>query len=308
MLALLFLLGSATAQTNADEAKGAYLLAEESFEKGDYKTALEFLLQAREALGGANCKLIFLQIQATRERYAKDTSLNGKLYPLILEFEKSTDYPGFNEEKKMEITKLKLVVKKELKAAQETADAESRIRLEREKNIAELVSQWPPLDITLDELDKFQPEWKVKEWKTTSWSKDFDVLHPAGFSYSKSDYPFARTKDNDSDTGRIANMILYQNKITCYCRYLIDFDGAAQHDNGTGYAAALKTIDENWKQVTEKTGIKRGGFSEMQYGGYTRKTAEWFTPKYFINDNARYRVKGGTGFVQLIRCVQLTGR
>lgn len=161
-----------TAQTNANEAKAAYLLAEESYGKGDYKTTLEFLRQAREALGGTNCKVLYLQIMATRELYAMDTSLNSKLHPLIVAFEKSADYADFNEEKSLEITKLKLLVKKEMRTAQEQADAgnqqrdtENRRRAETEKQVSDLVNKWGRFGISLDEADAAHPDWGIKTWE-----------------------------------------------------------------------------------------------------------------------------------------------
>ena len=47
-LSIMFFFGtSAFSQTNQTEAKAAYLLAEESYGKRDYKTALDFLKQVK---------------------------------------------------------------------------------------------------------------------------------------------------------------------------------------------------------------------------------------------------------------------
>jgi|GEM_PF-3518439 hypothetical protein len=309
IVAVLLVYSAATAQSNPNEAKAAYLLAEESYEKGDYKSAIAFLLQARDALGSANCKMLYLQVMATKELYAKDTSANSKLLPLILEFEKSPDYTDFNEEKKLEITKLKLLVKNDMQAARERSDAETRskeaenkLKMEREKNMSDVANQWAPLGITLSELDSAKPAWNIKAWKRSSWSKDFDILHPPAFSYTKSSYPFTSSKENDADTARVANLAVAEGRVTCICSYVVDFDGATRQDDGAGYTVALQAMKQSTLQLSEKTQIRPGGFGEYAQGGYTMKNSEFHSDKYMIIDFARYRPKGSSGLVQLLRC------
>src|SRR4051812_1507668 len=96
----LILLGiSCCAQTNSSEAKAAYMLAEESYGKGDYKTALDYLTQVKSSLGSANCKVLYLEIMVTRELYSKENNSSEKLLDLISQFEKSPDYASYNPEK-----------------------------------------------------------------------------------------------------------------------------------------------------------------------------------------------------------------
>ena len=131
---------SAFSQTNQTEAKAAYLLAEESYGKRDYKTALDFLKQVKISMGTSNCKILYLEIIATRELYAKDSSNAEKLLPMITEFEKSSDYADFNEEKTLEIVKLKLLLKGEQKAAKNKLNKLTELKIAKEKTIDSILS------------------------------------------------------------------------------------------------------------------------------------------------------------------------
>ncbi|MBI2283527.1 MAG: hypothetical protein HYU71_07460 [Bacteroidetes bacterium] len=55
--------GPLYSQVNETEAKAAYMLAEENYGKANYPVALTFLKNAKLKLGGANCKILYLQIQ-----------------------------------------------------------------------------------------------------------------------------------------------------------------------------------------------------------------------------------------------------
>lgn len=219
------------AQTNAAEAKVAYLLAEESYGKGDYKSALEFLQQAREALGGSNCKVLYLQIMATRELYAKDTSNNSHLLSLILEFEKSPDYANFNEEKSLEISKLKLLVKSEQKAAREEQNRLAEIKMARERRLDSIAKARTPAEkarfinkvteigqfnITLDELDKANRKWKVKKWVVEKLSPTVDLYHHPDLSFNTADFPFPNGPKANFHDGHIVGVYIKEGKIIGY--------------------------------------------------------------------------------------------
>ncbi|SJZ62897.1 hypothetical protein [Sediminibacterium ginsengisoli] len=204
LFAALIIFHSAKAQVNANEAKAAYLLAEECYGKADYKCALEYLQQVRTSLGTTNCKILYLQIMATRELHAKDPNVADKVLPLIDEFEKSADYASFNEEKSLEITKMKLALKKEQKALKEKTDRENAANAAAEKAFSEEFTRFGPLGITLDQLNELHPELNVKKWKKEkintyhpSWV-DFDLYVPSEA------YPFC-TVDNDT---------VFKNKIS----------------------------------------------------------------------------------------------
>ena len=219
---------SVSAQTNTSEAKAAYLLAEESYGKGDYKNALEFLRTAREALGGTNCKVLYLQIMATRELYAKDSSVNSKLLPLILEFEKSADYASFNEEKSLEITKLKLLIKAEQRAVMDKLeevkiargkriDSMAKARTQENKDaLIRTANSKAPLNITLDELDIANPKWKVKKWAVYKVSSAVDLYHDPAFDYGEMWFPFPTMKNAYSLISRVCGIYVKNGKVIGY--------------------------------------------------------------------------------------------
>lgn len=113
LFSFLFLIisGSAKSQINANEAKAAYLLAEESYVKSDYPATLKFLENAKKSLGGVNSKILYLQIQAEAEMAKADPKLTSNVLQTIAAFETASDIKTFNEEKVLEVLKMKLALK-----------------------------------------------------------------------------------------------------------------------------------------------------------------------------------------------------
>lgn len=112
LVAFLFSI-SLYAQTNLLEAKAAYLLAEESYGKGDMRTTLQYLDDAISKLGSSNAKILYLKIVSLKELSARDTAFASKLDLAVSEFEKTPDISSFNEEKALEVMKIKLERNKE---------------------------------------------------------------------------------------------------------------------------------------------------------------------------------------------------
>jgi hypothetical protein len=110
LLFLLLVTINTYAQTNQNEAIAAYQLAEESYEKGDYKTTLRFLESAKKKLGTSNCKLLYLQIQAETELFKTDKNLYDQLMKTINAFQASPDIKSFNEVKVLEVLKSKMLL------------------------------------------------------------------------------------------------------------------------------------------------------------------------------------------------------
>ena len=134
-------------QVNDAEARAAYLLAEENYEKSDYSTALQYLESAKKNLTRVNCKILYLQIQIEKEIYNRDlkivvdailslrgnTKFDGKyskaeqskyfikkqenILAIIEEFQNAPDIEFSDEEKKIEILKVNLEIKQELEKA-----------------------------------------------------------------------------------------------------------------------------------------------------------------------------------------------
>ena len=113
-LGCFLLLTNCFAQNDARmvEAKAAYLLAEDEFNAGKYEAAISYLNQAVEKLGSANAKILYLKIMAQKEMLRKDTSYFPGLKQSIDAFEKAPDASSFNEEKYLEVVKLKLMLAK----------------------------------------------------------------------------------------------------------------------------------------------------------------------------------------------------
>lgn len=96
------------AQNNTMEAKAAYLLAEEEFSAGKYENCVRYLDSAAAKLGSTNAKILFLKILSFEFLSKKDPSRIPQLINTINAFEKSPDVSSFNEEKQLEVMKLKL--------------------------------------------------------------------------------------------------------------------------------------------------------------------------------------------------------
>ena len=109
----MFLINGAHAQSSAAEAKAAYLLAEEEFNAGKYAASISYLDQATAKLGAANAKILYLKIMALQVLAEDDDASLEALKKAIAAFGKAPDYESFNEEKQLEVLKLKLRLEKE---------------------------------------------------------------------------------------------------------------------------------------------------------------------------------------------------
>jgi hypothetical protein len=119
IIVLLVAAETVTAQTNPLEAKAAYLLAEENYGKGDMRAALDYINEATAKLGTANAKICYLKIMILKEMSSKDTNAVTKLDSAILAFETAPDVADFNEEKTLEIAKIKIEQKRNAVIAKE---------------------------------------------------------------------------------------------------------------------------------------------------------------------------------------------
>lgn len=141
---------AAIAQDNAMEAKAAYLLAEESFEAGKYADCISYLDEAAKKLGTANSKILYLKIMSLQQLAEKDEKLLPELQKAIDAFQKADDIGAFNEEKQMEVAKLKLKVAKKISLIPTN-------RLETAAWLVMRVKGWK-LGMTLDELTQSHPD------------------------------------------------------------------------------------------------------------------------------------------------------
>lgn len=145
-------------QVNETEAKAAYMLAEENYGKANYPAALSFLKNAKAKLGGANCKILYLQIQIESELAKTQKNYQDSLLKTITAFQTSPDIKEFNEEKVLEVVKMKMemeqkgIEEKELKE-KKAADSVSREKLFKDFS---LTQGWE-LGQTLEEAEKKHP-------------------------------------------------------------------------------------------------------------------------------------------------------
>lgn len=162
------------AQMNETEAKASYMLAEENYGKGNYPVALSFLKNAKASLGGANCKILYLQIQIESELAKTKKNYRDSLLKTITAFQTSPDIKDFNEDKVLEVVKMKLEIAQ--KAAEEAA-------LLAEQKLAE----------------EAKSEKTFKDWRFTAGLnvgltvKEAEKMYPAFFRRTKTeisqDYP-----------------------------------------------------------------------------------------------------------------------
>jgi tetratricopeptide (TPR) repeat protein len=113
IISFVLMLNSVHAQSASAEAKAAYLLAEEEFSGGNYASAITYLDDATAKLGNANAKILYLKIMALRELAQQDEENLEPLKKAIAAFEKAPDFNAFNEEKQLEVMKLKLKLSKD---------------------------------------------------------------------------------------------------------------------------------------------------------------------------------------------------
>lgn len=134
---LMLFFGPLYSQVNETEAKAAYMLAEENYGKANYPVALTFLKNAKTKLGGANCKILYLQIQIESELAKTQRNYRDSLWQTIAAFQTSPDIRDFNEDKVLEVVKLKLemeqksIEEKDLKE-KKVADSVSKEKIFRD--------------------------------------------------------------------------------------------------------------------------------------------------------------------------------
>jgi len=164
------------AQMNETEAKASYMLAEENYGKGNYPVALTFLKNAKANLGGANCKILYLQIQIESELAKTKKNYRDSLLNTITAFQTSPDIKDFNEDKVLEVVKMKLEIAQ--KAAEEAALLAEQ-KLAEEAKSDKTFKDWRftiglNLGLTLQEAEKMYPAWFRKT--KTEISQDYPGL------------------------------------------------------------------------------------------------------------------------------------
>lgn len=142
----------AISQTNEGEAKAAFLLAEEFYAKSDFKNALGFIDKAKKSLGEGNCKIYYLEILMRNEMYKFDKTQYVLLMQAIGAFQSSKDINAFNEEKVIEVLKIKMLLAQEQdnKRIADSISLSEKIR--KEKNFNEYNFRGWTLNVPFNEI------------------------------------------------------------------------------------------------------------------------------------------------------------
>lgn len=142
-------------QVNETEAKAAYMLAEENYGKANYPAALSFLKNAKAKLGGANCKILYLQIQIESELAKTQRNYQDSLLKTITAFQTSPDIKEFNEDKVLEVVKMKMEMEQKGIEEKELNERKATDSAFKEKFFREfsLTTDWE-FGQTLEEAEK----------------------------------------------------------------------------------------------------------------------------------------------------------
>ena len=158
-IALTFSFTTLSAQTNSVEANATYMLAEEEFAAGKYAASISYLDEAAAKLRGANAKILYLKIMALTELVKTNSDSLQGLNNAISAFEKTPDFSTFNEEKQIEVMKLKMKLGREAKFGREISAIEAMVYAKMQ------IIGWQ-LGNTLEEIQKAHPDYFLKAAKT----------------------------------------------------------------------------------------------------------------------------------------------
>lgn len=121
-LALIILLSSTSlfvhAQNKEIEAIAAYQMAEENFDAKDYEAALKNINTTKTILRTANSKILYLEVQVLEELSKANSEYLKDLQSAIHAFEQAPDIDQFSQEKRVEVAKVKILVKDRIKKAE----------------------------------------------------------------------------------------------------------------------------------------------------------------------------------------------
>jgi hypothetical protein len=135
------------------------MLAEEEFAAGKYAASISYLDEAAAKLRGANAKILYLKIMALSELVKTSSDSLQGLNNAISAFEKTPDFSSFNEDKQIEVMKLKMKLGREAKFGREISAIEAMVYSNMQ------IKGWQ-LGNTLEETKKAHPDYFLKAAKT----------------------------------------------------------------------------------------------------------------------------------------------
>ncbi len=264
-------------QINETEVKAYYLLAEENYLKSSFLPALNFLKNAKATLGGANCKILYLQIKIENELAKTRKNYKDSLIKTITAFQASPDIKYFNEDKILEVVKMKLELMQKL--AEEAAILAEKKAVEDAKN------------------DKsFKDYAFIAGVKVGITVKEAERLYPAFFRKTKTevslDYPgleVITAKPVEMSTYISVASVFVKGNIIVGNRFMIEYpEGDSKRNNYEGF----KKFILNEREANSKLfGFEPENISSGDGYGY-----KWVKNKKTVIRNWKNVTRKGDGF------------
>lgn len=237
---------------NTAEAKAAYLLAEEDFNAGKYASSISYLDQAIAKLGSANAKILYLKIMALQVLAQEDEANLEPLKAAISAFEKSPDFDAFNEEKQLEVMKLKL------KLGRDGGLGRSVNPLEARAYSRMGISGWQ-VGVNLEDMKQAHPDFFSKAKKTAlgdtatlyqlESEQYFSVYEVRGKVTGISKLLLMNVADDASYSTGTNTLAGLKNELGADPEEKVSSSGSPFTKWGAGYATILKTLTWKSKEV-----------------------------------------------------------
>jgi len=208
------------AQSKDMEARAAYLLAEESYGRAEYQSTLNFLDAAQQKLGAPNSKILFLKIQALSEISKTNKAIQQQLLTAIDQFQKAPDFGSFNEEKVLEVVKMKMVLTAEMQKTAAELKQKQDAQQVRDKLFAEYEFPNWPLNIhisTVREANKDSLLFKNTAKVLDSKKNQFVKYYMPGLKFNAY---FPSVPDNYAANNVISAFTTQDGRVVAYDRVI----------------------------------------------------------------------------------------
>lgn len=245
------------------EAIVKYQLAEETFDNKEYDKALNYLDEAKKIMGNIP-KLSYLQIVIELEKIGNNIN-NSKdiinLLNLIKTFEKAKGIEGFSQEKKMFVTKNKVLLKEKLsqitaqeeKSKQLAIEAEIKAKIGKE-NFEKFTIDDLPFGLPLEEFKAKYPAILPEKYKTSEYKNTNGIVayYPKNISFEdKANFLFPYNSSTGTpvyDTN-IHVVFVKDNKVIGFQKNMCYYNSKGQ--GGLNYQEAVDQIKKYYQNFSE---------------------------------------------------------
>ena len=217
------------------EAIVNYQLAEEAYENKAYDKALNYLEEAKKIMGNKP-KLLFFQIVIEIEKTSNDSNSLNKLLGLISTFEKSKDINNFPEEKRLIVSKNKVILKerlaqvtaKEIKEKRELEEIERKTKIGKE-NFEKFTIDSLPFGLTIEEFQKQYPNIFPEKYKIIKL-QTYDIYYSKGISFEDKNgwLPYSSSTGNPYYETTINAIIVKDGKVIGFQKNLFYYNSKGQ--------------------------------------------------------------------------------